>query len=251
MKRQLCAAICICFFAVSGCANFNVQKGVSSGVNLLRAASVSDSEIKDMSRQMRASDDAKATVAAPNSEYAQRLARVTEKLQSVNGVPLNYKVYMTNEMNANATPVGSVRVYSGLMDKMNDDELRFVIGHEIGHVALGHSKKAMQVAYTTAAARDAAGAINPYAGALGDSTLGKLGEQFVNSQFSQSQESDADAYSMKFLGEHGYNTRAAGSALRKLATPGSQGGIVNAMFSTHPDPLKRAAKMDALAAAGN
>ena len=186
MKRQLCAAICICFFAVSGCANFNVQKGVSSGVNLLRAASVSDSEIKDMSRQMRASDDAKATVAAPNSEYAQRLARVTEKLQSVNGVPLNYKVYMTNEMNANATPDGSVRVYSGLMDKMNDDELRFVIGHEIGHVALGHSKKAMQVAYTTAAARDAAGAINPYAGALGDSTLGKLGEQFVNSQFSQS-----------------------------------------------------------------
>ncbi len=116
MKRQLCAAFCICFFAVSGCANFNVQKGVSSGVNLLRAASVSDSEIKDMSRQMRASDDAKATVAAPNSEYAQRLARVTEKLQSVNGVPLNYKVYMTNEMNANATPDGSVRVYSGLMD---------------------------------------------------------------------------------------------------------------------------------------
>ena len=113
----------------------------------------------------------KPRFAAPNSEYAQRLARVTEKLQSVNGVPLNYKVYMTNEMNANATPDGSVRVYSGLMDKMNDDELRFVIGHEIGHVALGHSKKAMQVAYTTAAARDAAGAINPYAGALGDSTL--------------------------------------------------------------------------------
>ena len=52
---------------------------------------------------------------------------------------------MTNEMNANARWL--VRVYSGLMDKMNDDELRFVIGHEIGHVALDISKKAMQVAY--------------------------------------------------------------------------------------------------------
>lgn len=252
MKKQLCAALCLCsFFAVSGCSGFNAQKGLSSGVNLLKAASVSDDAIRDMSRQMRASDDARTTVAAPNSEYAQRLARVTEKLKSVNGVPLNYKVYMTNEMNANATPDGSVRVYSGLMDKMNDDELRFVIGHEIGHVALGHSKKAMQVAYATAAAKDAAGAINPYAGALGDSMLGKLGEQFVNSQFSQSQESDADAYSMKFLKENGYNTGAAGTALRKLATPGTSGGIVNAMFSTHPDPLKRAGKMDALAAAGN
>lgn len=249
MKKHLCAAVCLCsFFAVTGCVeSFNAQKGVTAGANLLKAATVSDDELKSMSMQMRQSDDAKASVAPANSAYAKRLAKVTEKLKSVNGVPLNYKVYMTNEMNANATPDGSVRVYSGLMDKMNDDELRFVIGHEIGHVALGHSKKAMQMAYTTAAARNAAGAISPYAGALSDSQLGKLGEAFVNSQFSQSQESDADAYSMKFLKENGYNTHAAGSALRKLATPGTSGGMLNAMFSTHPDPLKRAEKMDALA----
>jgi len=39
---------------------------------------------------------------------------------------------------------GCIRVYSGLMDMMTDSELRGVIGHEMGHVALGHSKKAMQ-----------------------------------------------------------------------------------------------------------
>ncbi|PIN63807.1 metalloprotease, partial [Klebsiella pneumoniae] len=32
---------------------------------------------------------------------------------------------------------------SGLMDLMNDNEVEAVIGHEMGHVALGHVKKGM------------------------------------------------------------------------------------------------------------
>lgn len=245
------AALCCCVFALYGCLNsYNVSKGISSGAKLYQAATLSDAEISNMSKQMRQAEDARANVASANSSYAKRLNKITEKLRDVNGVPLNYKVYMTNQINANATPDGSVRVYSGLMDKMNDDELRFVIGHEIGHVALGHSKKAMQVAYAASAARDAAGAVNPAAGVIASSQLGALSEEFLNSQFSQSQESDADAYSMKFLKDNGYNTRAAGDALSKLATPGSSGGVVNALFSTHPDPLKRAEKMYRLAGNG-
>ena len=41
---------------------------------------------------------------------------------------------------------GCIRVYSGLMDMMTDAELQGVIGHEMGHVALSHSKKSMQAA---------------------------------------------------------------------------------------------------------
>ena len=36
---------------------------------------------------------------------------------------------------------GCVRVYSGLMDMMTDNEVEAVLGHELGHVALGHSRK--------------------------------------------------------------------------------------------------------------
>ena len=52
---------------------------------------------------------------------------------------------------------------------------------------------------------------------------------------------------MKFLKDNGYDTKAAGSALRKLAN-GSRGGLMEAMFSSHPDSMSRAAKMDELAA---
>ncbi len=39
------------------------------------------------------------------------------------------------------------------MDLMNDNEVEAVIGHEMGHVALGHVKKGMQVALGTNAVR--------------------------------------------------------------------------------------------------
>ncbi|STV86595.1 peptidase M48 Ste24p [Klebsiella michiganensis] len=39
---------------------------------------------------------------------------------------------------------------------MNDNEVEAVIGHEMGHVALGHVKKGMQVALGTNAVRAAA-----------------------------------------------------------------------------------------------
>ena len=56
---------------------------------------------------------------------------------------------MAKDVNAFAMANGCIRVYSGLMDMMTDNEVEAVIGHEMGHVALGHVKKGMQVALGT------------------------------------------------------------------------------------------------------
>ena len=65
---------------------------------------------------------------------------------------------MTREVNAFACPDGSIRVFAGLMDIMDDDELYFIIGHEIGHVAGGDSADKLKLAYTVSGARRAVGA---------------------------------------------------------------------------------------------
>lgn len=39
--------------------------------------------------------------------------------------------------------LGNLRVCSGLMDLLGDGELRFVIGHEMGHIALRYIHKKM------------------------------------------------------------------------------------------------------------
>ena len=94
--------------------------------------------------------DSKATIAPANSEYAKRLTTIANALgNNINGQPVNYKVYMAKDVNAFAMANGCIRVYSGLMDMMTDNEVEAVIGHEMGHVALGHVKKGMQVALGT------------------------------------------------------------------------------------------------------
>jgi putative metalloprotease len=121
---------------------------------------------------------------------------------------------------------------------MNDDEILGVVGHEIGHVALGHSKKAMQTAYTVSAARDVASTAGGSAvAALSGSQLGDLTEKFINAQFSQSQESAADDYSFDTLKARKLNLQGLVTAFQKLA---KLDGGKSSMMSSHPSSADRA-----------
>ena len=140
-----------------------------------------------MAAEASKSMDKQNKVAAAGSAYGTRLNKIVKGLGNEDGLQLNFKVYQSKEVNAFAMADGTVRVYSGLLDKMTDDEVRYVIGHEIGHVKLGHTKKAIQVAYAASAARKAAaGSGNNIAASLSESELGDFAEQIVHAQFSQS-----------------------------------------------------------------
>lgn len=239
-KACIAASLAIALTACGGMQSFSPDAAVSAGTNLFKAATLSDSDIVALSADACTESDAQSKAAAPGSAYAKRLSGVMKGFgdMTLNGQKINYKVYMTTEVNAWAMGNGCVRVYSGLMDMMNDDELRGVIGHEMGHVALGHSKKAMQAAYTVSAARSAAGATgNSVASALTQSQLGDLTEKFINAQFSQSQESAADDYSFDLLKRKGMKRDGLVSAFQKLAT--LDGGS-SSMLSSHPSSPSRA-----------
>ena len=109
-----------------------------------------------------------------NGEYDARLKRLTEGITEVNGLPLNFKVYYVVDINAFACGDGSIRVFSSLMDIMDDDELMSIIGHEIGHVVNHDVKDAMKNAYLASAARNAAGAAGGVIGKLSESELGAV-----------------------------------------------------------------------------
>ncbi|KAI3594737.1 putative metalloprotease yggG [Cupriavidus sp. U2] len=238
MHRYIATAAAIgCATLLAGCAGADMNSLSQAGGSLFSAAALTDANVKQLSDQSCADMDKKNTVAAADSTYAKRLVNIMSGLQNT-GLPLDAKVYLTKDVNAWAMANGCVRVYSGLMDLMTDDEVRGVLGHEIGHVALGHTKKAMQVAYATAAARGALGSTG-YATltALSTSQIGELGETFVNAQFSQRQESEADDYSYNLLTKNGANRQALVSAFQKLAKlDGGQSGLL----SSHPGSDARA-----------
>ncbi len=248
LKNTMAAACAAALLACAGCNTMSGPSDMSAAMGAagkgLKAVTLSDAEVAQVARQAAAVSDKENKVAPAGNAYAQRLNRIVAGLQAEDGLALNFKVYQSAEINAFAMADGTVRVYSGLMDKMTDDEVRFVIGHEIGHVKLGHSKKALQAAYATSAARDAAAAAgNAAVSVLSQSALGDIAEALVHAQFSQSQESDSDAYALEFMKRKKYNLQAAVTALRKLQ---SEGGGEHSMFSSHPAPGARADKIAAL-----
>lgn len=154
---------------------------------------------------------------------------------------LNFKVYETPEVNAFAMANGTIRVYSGLMDLMTDEEIRYVIGHEIGHVKAGHTKARIQTAMRTSALRKAASATGGNAAVLAESQLGDLFEKVIRAQHSQGNENEADDYAMAFMKRRNYDSNASVSALEKLAKM-SEGSSAS-WLSTHPAPSERAQRM--------
>jgi len=232
---------------LSGCAamgNVDPTGLMGAGGSAYKALSLSDDEIVAMSDESCAAMDRKNTIANAAGAYATRLATVVKAMPStINGKPADYRVYMTKEVNAWAMANGCIRVYSGLMDLMNDDELRGVIGHEIGHVALGHSKSRMQAAYATSAARALASASGIAAvKTLTESQAGDLAEKIVHAQFTQAQERAADDYSFDLLTSRKLERKGLVTGFQKLAGQG-EGQQAGALLGSHPPSAERAARM--------
>lgn len=208
----------------------------------IKAATLSDSEVIDLANKSCKALDSENKVAAPGSKYAKRLATALKplKMSKFNGKPLDAKVYLVTDVNAFAMDNGCIRVFAGLMDIMTDDEVRAVVGHEIGHVLLGHSKKSMQTAYTLQAARGAAVAVSSTAATLSQSELGDLGQKFILAQFSQSQETDADDQSYSMLYKEKLSRNGLVSLFQKLAKLEGPG---HSMFSSHPSSPDRAQRI--------
>lgn len=225
--------------ALTGCQNMDSNGLLSSGAEAFQAYSLSDAQVKALSDESCKELDSKATLAPANSPYRQRLDKIASALgDNINGQAVNYNVYITKDVNAFAMANGCIRVYSGLMDMMNDNEVEAVIGHEMGHVALGHVKRGMQVALGTNAVRVAAASAGGVVGSLSQSQLGDLGEKLVNAQFSQRQEAEADDYSYDLLRKRGINPSGLATSFEKLVQ--QEAGRQSTMFDDHPASEARA-----------
>lgn len=237
--RYTVAALAVALAPYSASHALDIGGLVGAGSKVVQAATLSDAEIKTLSDKACAQSDSQEKIAAPGSKYDVRLQKIAKQLGgTVNGQKANYKVYITKDVNAWAMANGCIRVYSGLMDMMNDNEVEGVLGHEMGHVALGHTRKAMQVAYGTVALRTAASSAGGVIGSLSQSQLADIGEKLVSAQFSQKQESEADDYSFDLLKKRGIDPNGLATSFEKLAQ--MEAGRQSSMFDDHPSSQARA-----------
>ena len=249
------AFLCAVLLMMASCSSLKVvdpNAAVNAGAAAVQALTISDSQIAELCSQYMVETDGQNTILPASNEYTQRLDRIMSRFHNIDGLNLNYKVYQSSTINAFASGDGSVRVYSGLMDAMDDDELFAVIGHELGHLKNKDVRDAYRTAYLIVAARYGIAAVNTTAGALSTGFLGDLGQQLAQNAYSRKQEYEADEASFQYCVTNGVDPFAMYKALNVLVSLNGNSGTqsqVAQMFSTHPDSQKRATRVKEMAEA--
>lgn len=239
MRKTCIIFVSIIGLMAPGCEETDVGMAVDAGIEAFRAATLDDEDVKKLSMQLSRQYDRNHTVAHHENPYAIRLRRLTAQHRDRYGRKFDFKVYLSPKVNAFAMADGSVRVYSGLMDILDDTELLFVLGHEMGHVVEDHVKEKIRLAYASSAFRKAIASQVSEAGEIARSVLGALAENLLNAQFSQREERQADDFGVAFLKEQGHSSQPAISALEKLSSKGDG----YSFLSSHPAPIARAERL--------
>jgi putative metalloprotease len=224
----------------AGCEDTDIGMATQAGIEAVKAVTLDDEGVRRLAAAVSAEYDRNHTVAPPDNPYAQRLHSLTATHTDYGGRAFDFKVYLSPKVNAFAMADGTIRIYSGLMDMMDDDELLFVVGHEMGHVIDDHIKKKIRLAYAGSAVRKAIASQRSETGQIARGVLGALAQQLVNAQFSQQEEREADDFGLTFIQSQGLGGQPAVSAMMKLAVLGNG----HSFLSSHPAPRARAERLE-------
>ena len=169
--------------------------------------------------------------------------RVGESIARSSDRPsIKYHFYIINEsqLNAFSLPGGFIFVNKGLIDKINEDELAFVLGHEIGHVCARHSVKRLQASLgfnilIGIASRN----VVRYNYQVKRAVEGIY--QLISLGYSRQDEFLADSLGIKYITKSGYNPYAAVGLFKKLKAE-EKGSHPFVFLKSHPQVEARIAK---------
>ncbi len=159
------------------------------------------------------------------------------------------KIIDSMEVNAFSTSGGHIFITEGMLAcTLSEDALAAVLAHEIAHIQLKHSIKAIKTSRWKDAGLSAAEASSTIVFGSNDSELGQtLSDmvndaisEMVNTGYSKDQEYDADKYAVILMNDSGYNVNYMVQMLESMNLNGLK---KHGMFKTHPSPKKRIKKV--------
>lgn len=143
----------------------------------------------------------------------------------------HFYIQYTEDINAYALPGGFIFITYGLLNQIKDnvDELAFVLGHEMMHVVLRHP---IQKVFSKFGTKVMNVVLSKYTkmGALSKQLL----NQFIDSNYSQEKEFEADAGGLALMKAGGFEAKGARDLLLRIGQISKNGNIMLNYFSTHP-----------------
>ena len=196
----------------------NAAKTATTAVTEAAGDMAADMAANKVSEKLAEFMDANNNVADTDSEYYTRLeSLVAKNYTTVDDLSLNYKVYLSDEANILSLSNGNIRVYSGMMDMLSDDELLAVIANQIGHIANKDVRDALMQVASEDNASNAVGKQLEKMMSLSGDKLGSVVNELLQIPYTDEQNKAADSYAYDLLKKNGTDTGALVSALRKFA----------------------------------
>lgn len=187
------------------------------------------------------------------------LLALTKRMASQLDLPrLKVHIYEIDPINGLAAADGRIFITRGFMNKYRDgivdaEEMASVIAHELGHVALGHSKRRMLDFAGANAARvilmTTIGRLIPFVGAYIVNAMVSA----LTARLSRQDEYEADAYASALLTKSGIGVAPQIAMFQKLDYLAGKvdGGGQLAWLMSHPKTDERIAAIRALEAKWN
>lgn len=191
---------------------------------------------------------------AKSTELADPMLKtLTDRMAQALDIPrIRVHIYEIEPVNGLAAPDGRIFITRGFFNKyrkgeVTSDEMASVIAHELGHVALGHSRRRMidfsgQNALRTALAM----VLSRFLPGFGVYVANAL-TTLLAARLSRGDEYEADAYASALLVKAGIGTGPQKTLFGKLETlTRSNNGAVPAWMMSHPKSTERIAAIEKL-----
>jgi len=178
------------------------------------------------------------------------LKRLTDRMAEALDLPrIRVHIYEIEPVNGLAAPDGRIFITRGFYQKYRNgevsaEEMSSVIAHELGHVALGHSRRRMIDFSGQNALRAALGLIlGRIIPGIGPWIAGML-TSLLAARLSRSDEYEADEYAAGLLTKAGIGVEPQISMFEKLdAMTQARAGAVPAWLMSHPKTAERIAAL--------
>lgn len=169
----------------------------------------------------------------------ERLRRILKKLVAFSGrtkLPYSVKIIDSPQVNAVTCPGGFIYVFHGLLDeKLDDNMMACILGHEVTHAARSH-------AYRTMLQAQALGVITGGQGGL----VSGLTEIIMMRGVGRTYENQADKVGLHMAASAGYDPRGLLKVMTVLQKQDHDNpGLLSGMVRTHPPFAERIKKISA------
>lgn len=158
----------------------------------------------------------KQTGVYESAAYDNRVRDIYDRIADTGTVARSYEIYVSpdEDINAFMSLGGVLCVNKGTLDAMDDDELAYIMAHEIAHGEKRHSVSGIKKQMTLLTALTIYTSDDP---SFADYMLSTIAANYIsNAVFTKDQEKEADHLGFEYLTEAGYNPGAGAAAMQVL-----------------------------------